>query len=64
MARPDSAPKFTYNFREIIKDTGKAVHIRLLIPDKEVWLPSSKIKIDLENKTVTIPEWLKKEKGI
>jgi hypothetical protein len=64
MKRPDSNTWYTFQIQEIKKDTGKAVLIRLLIPDKEVWLPASKIKIDLENKTVTIPEWLKKEKGL
>jgi hypothetical protein len=64
MKRPDSNTWYTFQIQEIKKDTGKAVLIRLLIPDKEIWLPSTKIKLDREKKTVTIPEWLKKEKGL
>jgi N-acetylglucosamine-6-phosphate deacetylase len=47
---------------EIKVETDKAI----LINDgtKEVWLPKSQVEINREDKEVTMPEWLAKEKEL
>lgn len=48
---------------EIKRETGRAILVDAGLED-EIWLPKSQIEIDDEKGTVSIPEWLAKEKGL
>jgi hypothetical protein len=58
----DNTNYFTFDYEEIKQDTGKAILVKLLVSGKEIWLPKKNVKI--EGKKITIPEWLKKKKGL
>ncbi len=54
--------ELTFDYEEIVVETNKAVLIK--IDDEEIWFPSSQVKIDQQDQTVYIPEWLATEKGL
>lgn len=47
---------------EIRGETDKAY--RFFDGDKEVWLPKSQVEWDSFDRTMAMPEWLAKEKGL
>lgn len=47
---------------EIHRETEKAFHF--FDGDKEVWLPKSQVEWDEHAKTMAMPEWLAKDKGL
>ena len=50
--------KYQYKYRSTLKA------YRIKINNRIYWLPKSQVEIHLEQKTVYIPNWLCKEKGI
>jgi hypothetical protein len=53
----------TFEYEDILKETDKAL---LLATDAgEIWIPKSQIvDLDRENKEMTLPKWLVRDKGL
>ncbi len=49
------------DFEEILKETDKALQVKFS-SENVCWLPKSQCRII--NKTIFLPEWLAKEKGV
>ncbi len=57
----DISEAIRIDFEEILKETDKALQVKFS-SENVCWLPKSQCRII--NKTIFLPEWLAKEKGV
>lgn len=61
--RNDGNIPIIIEYDELIRSTEKAY--LLIIEGDPYWIPKSQVEeLDKDNMTITIPEWLTKEKGL